>query len=157
MKEQTFFLTFGKIGACLHQLLNLRNEKFVCRLRSVNTHGQQKRDLSNAEMENFDEIVQSYGSHNRQWRSAKRMKRQLCMSKNWIYSWTMKSHRKTRQQYYRSEKLCDEKRVFLRMDQWSKKPHLIKDGIRIICNTEKLRSYCGFQACQVRPLDPHLL
>ena len=25
--------------------------------------------------------------------------------------------------------------MFLRMDQWSK-PHLIKDGIRIICNTE---------------------
>ena len=41
-----------------------------------------KKDLSNAEMK-FDEIVQSYDSHNRQLRSAKRMKRLQCMSKNW--------------------------------------------------------------------------
>ena len=32
----------------------------------------------------------------------KRMKRQLCMSKNWVYSWLWKSS-KTHQQYYRSE------------------------------------------------------
>ena len=29
-----------------------------------------KKDLSDAEMDTFDEIVQSYDSHNRQWRSA---------------------------------------------------------------------------------------
>ena len=29
-----------------------------------------KKDLSKAEMDNFDEIVQSYDGHNRQWRSA---------------------------------------------------------------------------------------
>ena len=33
-------------------------------------------------------------------------------------------------------KLCDEKRVFLRIWINGQKPHLIKDGIRIICNTE---------------------
>ena len=29
-----------------------------------------KKDLSDAEMDSSDEIVQSYDSHNRQWRSA---------------------------------------------------------------------------------------
>ena len=38
------------------------------RLRSV--HMISKRDLNDAEMDTFDEILQSYDSHNRQWRSA---------------------------------------------------------------------------------------
>ena len=37
-----------------------------------------------------------------------------------------------------------------------KKPHLIKNGIRIICNTET-SFLLWFQACQVRPLDLHQL
>ena len=39
-------------------------------------------------------------------------------------------------------KLCDENGYSY---EWihGQKPHLIKNGIRIPCNTEKLRSYCG--------------
>ena len=64
----------------------------------------------------------------------KRMKRQLCMSKNWICSWQWKSSR-TRQQYCRSQMLCDENGCSC---EWvnGQKPHLTQDGIRIICNTE---------------------
>ena len=54
-------------------------------------------------------------------------------------------------------KLCDGKRVFLRMDQWSKNPHLIKNGIRIILQHRELCSPSWFQACQVLPLDLHQL
>ena len=38
--------------------------------------------------------------------------------------------------------LCDENGY---SHEWinGQKPHLIKDGIRIPCKTEKLRSYCG--------------
>ena len=41
-------------------------------------------------------------------------------------------------------KLCNENGYSY---EWinGQKPHLIKDGIRMICNTEKLRSYCGFR------------
>ena len=37
---------------------------------SASMHMISKKDLSDAEMATFDEIVQSYDSHNRQWRSA---------------------------------------------------------------------------------------
>ena len=39
-------------------------------------------------------------------------------------------------------KLCDENGYSY---EWinGQKPHLIKDGIRITCNTENFRSYCG--------------
>ena len=47
----------------------------------------------------------------------RRMKRQRCMSKNWIYIWLWKSAR-------------------IRQQINGQKPHLIKDGIRIQCNTE---------------------
>ena len=52
-------------------------------------------------------------------------------------------------------KLCDENGYSY---EWinGQKPHLIKDGIRIPCNTENLfRSW--FQACQVRLQDLHQL
>ena len=39
--KSNILLTFGKIGACLHQVFNLRKEN-CCRLRSVNAHDQQK-------------------------------------------------------------------------------------------------------------------
>ena len=82
----------------------------------------------------FDEIVQSYDSHDRQWRKCKRMKRQRCMSKNWIYSWLWKSS-KTRQQYCRLESFAMKTDIFF---EWinGQKPHLIQKAIRIPCNTE---------------------
>ena len=52
-------------------------------------------------------------------------------------------------------KLCDENGYSY---EWinGQKPHLIKDGIRIICNTEtSFRSW--FQACQVLPRHLHQL
>ena len=47
--------------------------------------------------------------------------------------------------------LCDENGYSY---EWinGQKPHLIKDGIRIICNTENFVPMSWFQACQVRPL-----
>ena len=42
-----------------------------------------KKDLSDAENGYFDEIAQSYNSHNRQWRSADARRWQRCMSKKW--------------------------------------------------------------------------
>ena len=54
-------------------------------------------------------------------------------------------------------KLCDEKRIFLRMDQWSKNHiFLKKTGFDTLQHGE-LRSCRGVQACQVRPLDLHQL
>ena len=54
---------------CLHQLLNLRNENLLS-TPERQLHLISKKDLSDAEMDTLDEIVQSYDSHNRQWRSA---------------------------------------------------------------------------------------
>ena len=64
----------------------------------------------------------------------RRMKRQTVYVKNWIYSWLSKSS-KTRQQYCRLGKVRDENGY---SDEWihGQKPHLIKNGIRIPCNTE---------------------
>ena len=60
----------------------------------------------------------------------RRMKRPLCTSKNWIYSWLWKSSR-IRQQSYRSESFAMKTDIIN-----GHKPHLIKNGIRIQCNTE---------------------
>ena len=64
----------------------------------------------------------------------RRMKRPQCTSKNWIYSWPWKSSR-TRQQFYRSESFVMKTDISY---EWinGQKPHLIKNGIRIQCNTE---------------------
>ena len=52
-------------------------------------------------------------------------------------------------------RLCDENGYSY---EWinGQKPHLIKDGIRTICNTEKSFSL-WFQACQVLPRYLHQL
>ena len=63
------------------------------------------------------------------------MKRLQCMSKNWIYSWLWKSPRKHTSSMVAWQALRW-KRIFLWMDQRSKKRHLIKSGIRMPCNTE---------------------
>ena len=63
----------------------------------------------------------------------KRMKRQLYVKELDIFL-TMKVLDNTASSSV-ARKALRWKRVFLRMDQWSK-THLIKDGIRIICNTE---------------------
>ena len=55
---------------------------------------------------------------------------------------TMKVLDNTSQQYCRSESFAMKTGIPTN-GSMVKKPHLIKDGIRIICNTEKLRSYHG--------------
>ena len=51
-------------------------------------------------------------------------------------------------------KLCDENGYSY---EWinGQKPHLIKNGIRIICNTAELSFLSWFQACQVLPRHLH--
>ena len=64
----------------------------------------------------------------------KRMKRQLCMLKSWIYSWLWRSS-KTRQQYCRSESFA--MKTGIPTNGSMVKNHIsLKSGIRIICNTE---------------------
>ena len=64
----------------------------------------------------------------------KRMKRQRCVSKSWMYFLTMKVIENT-PAVLSLGKLCDENGYSF---EWinGQKPHLIKDGIRIMCNTE---------------------
>ena len=64
----------------------------------------------------------------------KHMKRQLYMSKSWIYSWQWRSSI-TRPAVVSLGKLCDENGYSY---EWinGQKQHLVEDGIRIICNTE---------------------
>ena len=64
----------------------------------------------------------------------RRMKRPQCTSKNWIYFLTMKVLEDT-PAVVSPGKLCDEHRYSY---QWinGQKPRLIKNGMRIHCNTE---------------------
>ena len=81
----------------------------------------------------FDEIVQSYESHNRQWRSADAWRGNgVCQRIG--YSWLWKSSI-TRQQCYRSESFAMKTDIPTN-GSMVKKPHRIRNGIRIICNTE---------------------
>ena len=64
----------------------------------------------------------------------KHMKRQQCMSKNWIYSWQWKSS-KTRQQFCRLESFA--MKTDIPMNGSMVKNHIsLKYGIRIQCDTE---------------------
>ena len=58
-----------KIGACLHQILNLRNENLLWTPERRRKYDQQK-GLEWCWNGYLDEIVQSYDSHNSQWKSA---------------------------------------------------------------------------------------
>ena len=78
--------------------------------------------------------MQSYDSQNRQWRSVNAW-RGNSVRQRIGYVLDNESPREHASSIIARKALrC--KRIFLRMDQWSKKPHLIKNGIRIICNTE---------------------
>ena len=68
----------------------------------------------------------------------RRMKRQRCMSKNWIYSWLWKSSR-IRQQSYRSESIGTKTDILTSGSTVNN--HISKkNGIRIQCNTENFVS-----------------
>ena len=66
--ERATFFSLSEIGACLHQLLNLRNENLLSTPERQCTWSAKRTWVCWNGY--FDEIVQSYDSHNRQWRSA---------------------------------------------------------------------------------------
>ena len=77
--------------------------------------------------------MQSYESHNRQWRSANaRRGNGVCQRIGYILDY--ESPRKHASSIV-AWKALRWKLIFLRMDPWSK-PNLIKNGIRILFNTE---------------------
>ena len=73
MKEQ-HSSHIRKIGACLHQILNLRERELIVDSGASMHMISKKKDLSDADMDTLTKSLQSYDSHNRQWRSAGRMK-----------------------------------------------------------------------------------
>ena len=97
-----------------------------------------KKDLSDAEMDTFDEIVQSYDSHNRQWRSADAW-RGHGVCKRIGYTLDYESPRKHASSIV-ARKALRWKRIFLWMDQRSKTTsHLKRDSDTL----QHGRSYCG--------------
>ena len=79
-----------------------------------------------------------------------RMKRQLCMSKNWTYSWFWKSS-KTRQQSHRLESFAT--KTDIPVNGSMVKNHISsKTGLGFHA-IRKTAFSLSFQACQVRPLD----
>ena len=98
----------------------------------------------------FDEIVQSYDSHNQQWWSVDAWEGKQCMSKNWIYSWLWKSS-KTRQQYCRLESFAMKTDIL--MNGPMVKNHIsLKTGFGLSV-TRRTSFLSWFQACQIRLLD----
>ena len=101
--------------------------KQCCRLRSVDTHDQQK-GLEFCWNGHFDDVEKSYDSLNR------RMKRPQFTSKKLDKVLTMKVL-EDRSAVLLLGKLCDEHGYSYEGIN-GQKPHLIKNGIRIQCNTE---------------------
>ena len=131
-----------KIGACLHQLLNLRNENLLstparrCIWSAKRTWMMLKCD-----------------SHNRQWRSADAWRGNgVCQRIG--HSWLWKSS-KTRQQYGRLESFAMKTDIL--MNGSMVKNHIsLKTGFGYSA-TRRTSFLLWFQACQVRPLDLHRL
>ena len=93
-----------------------------------------KKDLSNAEMDTLTKscsptiVITANGEVQTHEEAT------VFMSQNLMYSWLWKSSR-IRQQSYHLESFCDENGYTY---EWinGQKPHLIRNGIRILCNTE---------------------
>ena len=141
-RKSNILLSFGKIGACLHQLLNLRNENLLS-TPVASMHMISKKRLEWCWNGYFDEIVQSYDSHNRQWRSADAW-RGNCVCQRVGYILDNESPRKHASSIV-ARKVLRWKRVI--PYEWinGQKPHPSKNGIRIPCNTEIFVSYCAFR------------
>ena len=132
-----------KIGACLHQLLKTWGKRICCRLRRVDAYDQQK-GLEWCWNGYFDEIVQSYDSHNRQWRSADAWRgNSLCQRIGKILNWKSS---KTRQQYCRSESFA--MKTEITMNGSTVKNHIsLKTGFGFPA-TRRTSFLLWFQACQ---------
>ena len=122
--------------------------RICCRLLRVNAYDQQK-VLEWCWNEYLDEIVQSYDSQNRQWRSADAW-RGNGVCERIGHSWLWKSSKK-RQQYYRVESFA------MKTDtQW--KGSMVKNHISLErdfgCSATRRTSFLlWFQACQIRLQD----
>ena len=120
-----------KIGACMHQFLNLRNENLLCSGASM--HMISKKDLSDAEMDTLTKscsptiVITTNGevqTHEEAMVCVKELDIFLTMNVLEVTPGVLSSG-----------KLCDENGY---SHEWinGQKPHLIKNGIRIQCNTE---------------------
>ena len=100
-KQSSILLTFGKlVPACIKS--KTWGTRICCRLRCVNAYDQQKKDLSDAEMDTLTKSCSPTIVKNSQWRSADAWRGPQFMSKNWVYSWLLKVIEYP-QQCYRSE------------------------------------------------------
>ena len=131
MKEQHSSL-LRETGACLHQLLHLRNENFVVD-SGASIHMISKKDLSDAEIDTLTKscsptiVITANGE-------VQTHEEAIVYVKELGIFLSMKVLDNT-PAVLSLGKLCDEKGYSY---EWinGQKPHLIKDGIRIICNTE---------------------
>ena len=83
----------------------------------------------------LDQIVQTCDSHNSQWRSADARRGNGVCQRDWMYILDYESPSKTRQQYCRLESFAMKTDILY---EWinGQKRRLIKNRIRIQCNTE---------------------
>ena len=117
--KSSILLTFGKwVPACINSLT--WGTRICCRLRSINACDQQKGPewCWNGY---FDEVVQSNDSHHRQWRSADVWRdNDVCRRiGHFLLDFEIESPREHASSIV-ARKVLQWKRIFLRMDQWSK-------------------------------------
>ena len=131
MKEQ-HSSHLRKIGACLHQFLNLRNENLSVD-SSASMHMISKKDLSDAEMELLTKSCSPTKVITANGEVQTHEEATVYVRELGIFL-TMKVLDDT-SAILSLGKLCDENGYSY---EWinGQKPHLIKEGIRIICNTE---------------------
>ena len=121
-----------KIGACLHQLVKPEEREFAVD-SGASMHMISKKDLSNAEMDTLTKlcsptiVITANGE-------VQTHEEAIVYVKELEIFLTMKVLENT-PSVLSLGKLCDENGYSY---EWinGQKPHLIKDGIRIICNTE---------------------
>ena len=151
-KKEQHSCHIRKVGACVHQILNLRKENLL----STPAHWciwSAKRIWIPLNW-NLDDIKKSDDGCNSQWWSADATKRPQCMSRNWIYSWLWKSSR-TCQQYCRSVSFA--MNTDTHTSGSTVKNHIsLKTGFGQFA-TRKISFRLWFQACQIRLLDLHRL
>ena len=138
-----------KIGACLHQLLNLRNENFVVD-SGASLHMISKKDLSKADMDTLTKscsltIVIIANGEMQTHEEAPVYVKELDIFL------TMKVLENT-PAVLSFGKLCDENGHSY---EWinGQKPHLIKDGIQIICITESFAIKTVFEYNVIRRIS----
>ena len=147
MKEQ-HSSHLRKIGACLHQILNLRKENLLSTpVRKCICSA--KKDLSDAEMDTLTKSCSPTTVITANEEVQTHEEATVCVKELDIFL-TMKVLENT-PAVLSLGKLCDQNGY---SNEWinGQKPHLIKNGIRIPCNTENFVPVVWFQACQrVRP------